>query len=261
MTVRMDSVFKALADPGRRALLDALREEDGQTLTELEGVLDLSRFGVAKHLKALEAAGLVTRVKRGRFTHHYLNAVPLAEALLRWIEPFKTAPAVGAVLQLKERLETAMPLDDGTKPDFVLSTYVRCTRDALWDALTKADTVTRYHFAGITAEGDKTAPGAAQVMRGPDGSVMLTETVTDIAPKDRIAFDFTPGWYEDPVTSRAVFHLSGAGEAQRLTIEHYGSVPRDGDVADGWARFASNLKSWLETGETVVGSMMQEPAT
>ena len=146
------------------------------------------------------------------------------------------------------------------KPDFVLSIYIRCTRDALWDALVEADAVTRYHFAGIAAWGGKTAPGDAQVMRAPDGTLVLTETVTEIDPKDRIAFDFTPAWYEEPVTSRAVFQLADAGDAQRLTIEHYGFVPQDGDVADGWARFASNLKSWLETGETAVGSMAGEPA-
>ena len=130
----MDSVFRALADPSRRALLDALRGRDGQTLSELEARLEMSRFGVAKHLKALEAAGLVTRVRRGRFTHHYLNAAALAEALGRWIEPYRVAPAVGAMLGLKARLEGQM--DD--RPAFVMSTYIRCTQDALWDALTDA---------------------------------------------------------------------------------------------------------------------------
>ena len=143
-------------------------------------------------------------------------------------------------------------------PDFVLRTYIRCTRDALWEALTAADAVTRHHFAGIVATGDKAAVGDAQVMRQGD-MVLLTETVTEIHPKSRIAFDFTPGWYDPPVTSRAVFLLADAGEAQRLTIEHYGFGPQDGDVEDGWTRFASNVKSWLETGGVAVGSMAEAP--
>ena len=251
----MDSTFRALADPSRRALLDALRAEDGQTLSQLEAALPMSRFGVAKHLKVLEEAGLVTRLRRGRFTHHYLNALPLAEALGRWIEPFRVAPAVDAALSLKRRLEA--PMTD-ERPDFVMSTYIRCTRDALWDALTRADAVSAYHFAGVAARGDKTAPGDAQVMEA-RGARMLTETVTAIEPKSYVAFDFTPGWYDPPVTSRAAFRLADAGDAQRLTIEHWDMVPQDGDVADGWTRFASNLKSWLETGDgATVGPMMAE---
>lgn len=88
----MNSIFKALADPSRRALLDALRRHDGQTLSELQEGLPLSRFGVAKHLGILEDAGLVTRVKRGRFTYHSLNAEPLTETLARWIEPYHVTP-------------------------------------------------------------------------------------------------------------------------------------------------------------------------
>ena len=137
----MDSVFKALADPSRRDLLDALRRQDGQTLSQLDAALPMSRFGVAKHLKVLEEAGLVTRVKRGRFTHHYLNALPLAEVLGRWIEPYRVAPAIGGMLDLKARLEGRMD----TKPDYVLRTYIRCSQDALWDALTDADAASNYH--------------------------------------------------------------------------------------------------------------------
>jgi len=84
----MDAIFKALNDPARRALLDSLRAKDGQTLTELEEQLDMSRFGVMKHLKVLEDAHLITTRKSGRFKHHYLNALPLQEVIDHWIEPF-----------------------------------------------------------------------------------------------------------------------------------------------------------------------------
>ena len=72
----MDQTFKALNDPARRALLDSLRAQDGQSLSALEQVLDQSRFGVMKHLRVLEDAGLIVTRKQGRFKYHYLNALP-----------------------------------------------------------------------------------------------------------------------------------------------------------------------------------------
>ena len=81
----MDAIFKALNDPARRALLDSLREQDGQSLSDLEEVLAMTRFGVMKHLKVLEDANLIVTRKVGRFKYHYLNAVPLQEVIDRWI--------------------------------------------------------------------------------------------------------------------------------------------------------------------------------
>ena len=237
----MDSVFKALADPSRRLLLDALRGEDGQTLSQLEAGLALSRFGVAKHLKALEAAGLVTRVKRGRFTHHYLNAVPLAEALGRWIEPYRVAPAVGAVLDLKARLENPMP----EKPDFVLSTYIRCTPDALWDALTDPEAVANYDPFGMTA----TDEGGTLVHRLPDGTVALYTRTVEEMPKTRLVTTFEPKWEDGVPTSRVTYEIAPEGDHCKLTVIHT-DLPAEGreEVADGWARGLAGLKSWLETG-------------
>ena len=246
----MDSVFKALADPSRRDLLDALRRKDGQTLSQLEAALPMSRFGVAKHLKALEAAGLVNRVKRGRFTHHYLNAVPIAEELARWIEPFRIAPAVGAVLDLKARLEADM-LDDGTtKPDFVMSTHIRCTQDALWDALTDEAQMSRYHFLARKVHRD----GDTYRYVLPDGEDMLVCRTLSTDPKTRIEATFEGQWEGAGEPSRTVFLLRPEGENCRLTVEHYDLtfpvVPGEG-VADGWERWAAGLKTFLETGEPV----------
>ena len=103
----MDDVFRALADPGRRALLDALADEDGQTLTALCGVLpEMTRFGVMKHLRILEAAHLVTTEPDGRSKRHYLNPVPIREIHDRWISRF-AEPTVVALLELRERAEGA----------------------------------------------------------------------------------------------------------------------------------------------------------
>jgi DNA-binding transcriptional ArsR family regulator len=100
----IDDVFKALADPTRRRLLDELFERDGQTLSALEERLPMSRFGVAKHLKVLEGAGLVTTRKRGREKLHFLNPVPIREVHDRWVSKY-AEPWASALTELKRDLE------------------------------------------------------------------------------------------------------------------------------------------------------------
>ena len=99
-----DLVFKALADPTRRGLLDRLHERDGRTLTELESGLGMTRFGVMKHLRVLEDAGLVTTRRSGREKHHFLNPVPIRLIHDRWIDKY-TERNVTALLDLKTQLE------------------------------------------------------------------------------------------------------------------------------------------------------------
>jgi DNA-binding transcriptional ArsR family regulator len=99
-----DKVFKALADPTRRHLLDLLFERDGQTLTELESGLAMTRFGVMKHLKLLEEAGLVVSRKVGRSRVHHLNPVPIRQIHDRWIDKY-TEPRASALVDLKRQLE------------------------------------------------------------------------------------------------------------------------------------------------------------
>jgi DNA-binding transcriptional ArsR family regulator len=100
----IDDVFKALADPTRRRLLDELFERDGQTLSALEQRLPMTRFGVAKHLKVLEGAGLVTTRKRGREKLHFLNPVPIREVHDRWVSKY-AEPWAAALTGLKRDLE------------------------------------------------------------------------------------------------------------------------------------------------------------
>jgi DNA-binding transcriptional ArsR family regulator len=99
-----DAVFKALADPTRRHLLDRLYERDGRTLTELESELEMTRFGVMKHLRVLEAAGLVVTRRAGREKQHFLNPVPIRLVHDRWIDKY-TEHRVAALSDLKKRLE------------------------------------------------------------------------------------------------------------------------------------------------------------
>ncbi len=101
-----DSVFKALADPTRRLLLDLLFEQDGRTLTDLESQVDMTRFGVMKHLRVLEDAGLVVARKSGREKLHFLNVVPIRLVHDRWIDKY-TERQVSALADLKHQLETS----------------------------------------------------------------------------------------------------------------------------------------------------------
>jgi DNA-binding transcriptional ArsR family regulator len=99
-----DLVFRALADPTRRHLLDRLYERDGRTLTELESDLEMTRFGVMKHLRLLEEAGLVVTRREGRQKLHYLNPVPIRLIHDRWIDKY-TERQVSALANLKSELE------------------------------------------------------------------------------------------------------------------------------------------------------------
>ena len=146
----MDAVFKALADPTRRLLLDSLRDRAGQTLTELESGLGMTRFGVMKHLRVLEEAKLVTTRREGRFKYHYLNASPIQEVADRWIAPYQK-PFARYALNLKDQLESAAPMAD--KPNFVLETYIRTTPQALWDAMTSPEMTEQYYYGGSGAAG------------------------------------------------------------------------------------------------------------
>jgi DNA-binding transcriptional ArsR family regulator len=101
-----DRVFKALADPTRRFLLDRLFVRDGRTLTELESALEMTRFGVMKHLRVLEDANLVVTRRSGREKLHYLNPVPIREIHNRWIDKY-TERRVSALVDLKHELESA----------------------------------------------------------------------------------------------------------------------------------------------------------
>src|SRR5437763_3781223 len=143
----LDDVFRALADPSRRRLLDTLNERNGQTLRQLCAGLDMARQSVSKHLAVLEAANLVSAVRRGREKLHYLNPAPIREITERWINHYEQA-RVHALADLKRALED--PIVD--RPSFVYTTYIKTTPERLWQALTDPAFTQRYW--GITFDSD-----------------------------------------------------------------------------------------------------------
>src|ERR687891_1327446 len=145
----MDAVFRALADPTRRELLDELLREDGQTLSALEARLPMTRFGVMKHLRVLEEAGLVTVQRRGREKLHFLNPVPIRLVHDRWVSKY-AEPWAAALSDIKHRLEKPM--------EKVFEIYIRTTPERLWEAITDPEIRTKYNF-GMRVKSDWT-PGS-----------------------------------------------------------------------------------------------------
>src|SRR3954454_15072296 len=131
----MDEVFKALGDPTRRLLLDRLHERNGRTLGELCEGVGMTRQAATQHLQLLEAANLISTVRRGREKLHYLNPVPLHEITERWIEKFE-APRLRTLSAVKRRAEEAVMAE---RPSYVYVTYIESTPEAIWHALTDAD--------------------------------------------------------------------------------------------------------------------------
>src|SRR5918997_4949998 len=134
----MDAVFKALADPARRRLLDELFCEDGQTLSALEGRFSMTRFGVMKHLRQLEEAGLVVTRRRGREKLHFLNPVPIRLIHDRWIDKY-TAPWAAMLSGLKRGLEEG-------HMEKVFEIYIKTTPERLWRAIVEPELRAKYTF-------------------------------------------------------------------------------------------------------------------
>src|ERR1700761_7362968 len=132
-----DRVFKALADSTRRYLLDRLFARDGRTLTELESELEMSRFGVMKHLRLLVDAGLVVTRRQGREKLHFLNPVPIRIVHDRWVSKY-AEPWVSVLSDLKQGLENTMQK--------VYEIYIRTTPEQLWDAIVDPATRAKYNF-------------------------------------------------------------------------------------------------------------------
>ncbi|GGT28245.1 ArsR/SmtB family transcription factor [Streptomyces chromofuscus] len=249
----MDQVFKALADETRRRLLDRLHEENGQTLGELCEQIDMTRQSVTRHLALLEAANLVSTVRRGREKLHYLNPVPLHRIQERWIDKFER-PRLRVLGAVKRQAEEAMT----DKPTFVYVTYIASTPEKVWDALTDADLTAAYW--GHRNESDW-RPGSrwAHVRTDGSGIADVVGTVTGSERPTRLVTTWGAPGEEGDVSghSRVTFDIRPHGDIVRLTVTHEDLADEDerADAASGWAAVLSNLKSLLETGRP----LPQEP--
>lgn len=247
----MDAVFKALSDPTRRQLLDTLRDRGGLTLTELEEGLGMTRFGVMKHLRVLEAANLVVTRREGRFKYHYLNALPLQEVADRWMAPYGK-PLARFALNIKNVLEER-PMAD--KPDFVFATYIRTTPADLWDALTNPDMTEKYYYGSrVKAE---LRVGGKFAYTGPDGETNLDGEVLEVIPLKKLVTTFKALWAPEGQTTRIMFEIEQKGDACKLTMTHYDAAKSMAGVEEGWPLIVAGLKTLLETGTPLVVAEMQ----
>ncbi|HEX8854588.1 MAG TPA: metalloregulator ArsR/SmtB family transcription factor [Thermoleophilaceae bacterium] len=242
----MDEVFRALADPTRRSLLDELFKEDGQTLTALEERLPMTRFGVMKHLNVLEEAGLVVTRRRGREKLHFLNPVPIRLVHDRWVSKYAEPWAAG-LSGLKQRLE------DRTM-EKVFEIYIKTTPERLWEAITDSEMRQKYSF-GVGVESDWT-PGSSYTAVHPGAGITISEGENlEVDPPRRLVQSFNALWGDDVKsegTSRVTWEIEPVGDSCRLTVVH--DQLREGandQLYGGWPMILSGLKTLLETGETL----------
>ncbi len=184
----MDKVFKALADPGRRLLLDRLRQDNGQTLGQLCEYLEMARQSVSQHLSVLESANLISTVKRGRLKLHYLNPVPLHEIAQRWIQEFEYS-RLHALHALKQQAEEAEMTGTADKPTFVYVTYIQSSPETVWKALTDADLTAQYWGHSNVSDW---LPGSRWEHVRTDGSGIADGVgeVIEVAPPRRLVMTF-----------------------------------------------------------------------
>ncbi|GAC1436552.1 MAG: SRPBCC domain-containing protein [Solirubrobacteraceae bacterium] len=242
----MDLVFKALADPTRRGLLDQLFERDGQSLSALEQRLSMTRFGVMKHLRLLEEAGLVVSRRRGREKLHFLNPVPIRLVHDRWVSKY-AEPWATALSEIKSDMEESVM-------EKIFEIYIKTTPERLWEAITNSEMRQKYSF-GMGIRSDWT-PGSRYQGVHPSAREILSEGENlEVDPPRRLVQSFSALWGDDvrrEGTSRVTWEIEPVADSCRLTVTH-DQLARDANAQlyGGWPMILSGLKTLLETGETL----------
>jgi uncharacterized protein YndB with AHSA1/START domain len=253
----MDEVFRALADPTRRSLLDELFRQDGQSLSALEERLPMTRFGVMKHLKVLEGAGLVTTQRRGREKLHFLNPVPIRLVHDRWVSKY-AEPWAAALSELKTRLE-------GRTMEKVFEIYIKTTPERLWEAITTEEMRRIYNF-GVGVRSDWTEGSRYEGVHPGAGITISEGENLEVDPPRLLVQSFTALWSDEVRSegaSRVRWEIEPVGDSCRLTVIH-DELREDAndELYGGWPMILSGLKTLLETGEklTTPGSLRYSEA-
>jgi len=245
-----DKVFKALADPARRQLLDSLHQRNGQTLGELCGQLAMARQSATQHISVLEAANLVSTVWRGREKLHYLNPVPLHEITERWIGKFEQ-PRLQALAALKRHAEQEHGMTG--RPEYVYVTYIHSTPEHVWHALTDPGLTGAYWGHSNVSDWQ---PGSRWEHQRTDGSGIadVAGTVLEAEPPRRLVMTFdSPGEQLASGPATVTFDIEPYHDIVRVTVTHE-NLPDEANyqaAAAGWPAVLANLKSLLETGHVL----------
>ncbi len=247
-----ESVFRALADPNRRRLLDLLFERDGRTLTALESELPMTRFGVMKHLRVLHAAGLIATRKVGREKLHYLNPVPIQLIADRWINKY-AAVRVSALADLKTALEGGPGMTTDSKPRLVYQIIINAPPERVWAAITTAEFTARYYY-GSTLQTDLTV-GSPFTYHMPNGAAIVEGEVVASEPPKRLVHTYHSLWppmNEDAPTTVTWELEALPGGVTKVTVVHEDfqgqTATYTGLQSGGWTWILSNMKTLLETG-------------
>jgi uncharacterized protein YndB with AHSA1/START domain len=253
MVWAMDEVFKALADPTRRGLLDELFKQDGQTLSELERRVPMTRFGVMKHLKLLEEARLVVTKRRGREKLHFLNPVPIRLVHDRWVSKYAEPWAAG-LAEIKRTIEEDVM-------EKVFEIYIKTTPERLWEAITDPDMRAKYNF-GVATQSDWTTGSSYKAEHAAAGIAISEGENVEVDPPNKLVQTFTALWSDEVKaagTSRVTWEIKQVGDSCELRVTHdqlpEGANPQ---LYGGWPQILSGLKTLLETGELLdtPGSLM-----
>ncbi len=248
-----ETVFRALADPNRRRLLDLLFERDGRALSELESELPMTRFGVMKHLRVLEEAGLITRRKVGRERLHYLNPVPIQLISDRWINKY-SAMRASALADLKTTLEGGNGMTTDSKPKLVYQIIIKAPQERVWEAITKTEFTSRYYY-GSTLETDLTV-GSPFTYHMPNGAPIVEGEVMASEPPNRLVHTYHSLWppMNEDAPTKVTWELASMSEGvTKVTVVHEDfqgeTATYQGLQSGGWTWILSNMKTLLETGE------------
>jgi uncharacterized protein YndB with AHSA1/START domain/DNA-binding transcriptional ArsR family regulator len=261
----LEAVFKALADPTRRRLLDRLRARNGQTLGELCAELAMARQSVTQHLDLLRDAGLVTVVRRGRERLHFLDPGPIHAIEQRWISAFDR-PRLHVIDAIRARAEeyamSERTVDGNAVPTYVYVTYIRAGAEQVWHALTDADLTASYWGHANVSDWQ---PGSVWEHRRTDGSDVVDAggRVLEVDPPRRLVVTFGEPDEDAETASRVTFLVEPHEGIVRLTVTHERLADAQAlrEISSGWPAVLANLKSLLETGQVLPSAPWEMPTT
>jgi uncharacterized protein YndB with AHSA1/START domain/DNA-binding transcriptional ArsR family regulator len=254
----MELIFRALADPTRRSLLDLLKVKEPRTLNELveevgagAGDQAMTRFGVMKHLAQLEEAGLITARKVGREKFHYLNAAPIQLIADRWISRFAKpwVQQLSDVKTIAERTQAMQP-----SPRQIYEVFIKADAPTIWRALTDPAITAQYYY-GSKIETDLKRGSPFRYLVPGDEPVMLDGTIVEIDPPHKLVTTFSANWdpsFKGDRPSRVTYEITPMPGMCKLTLTHDdfdGETATFKAVAGGWSMILSGLKTLLETGK------------
>jgi uncharacterized protein YndB with AHSA1/START domain/DNA-binding transcriptional ArsR family regulator len=257
-----DQAFRALADPTRRRLLDLLFEREGRTLRDLHSEVEgMTRFGVMKHLRILESAGLVVARRVGREKLHYLNAVPVQLIHDRWVSKY-TRREAAALADLKDDLERGKTMS--AAPTQVYQVFIKASPEQVWDAITKPEFTARYFFGSrVQTSGEVGTPIRHLAARTDD--LWGDDAILESEPPRRLVHTWRSLYDEDLAaepSSRVTWEIEPQpGGVCKLVVIHdqLERSPKTGaSVSGGWAFVLSGLKTLMETGQAMSPRSMGE---